>query len=101
MSFPIAERREGITVEKAAYTVIRKGNEAVEIDPHGKYCPLCGRDHYLENSTRCRKRDRFVSNGLTTWQQVSASWACLERACRRQAVRASSGGLRCFGAATG
>ena len=67
MSFPIAERREGITVEKAGYTVIRKGNEVVKIDPPGKYCPLYQRDHYRENSTRWRKIDRFVSNERITW----------------------------------
>jgi hypothetical protein len=67
MMFPIAETRESITVEKAAYTVVRKGSEVVKIDPPGKYCPLYQRDHYRENSTRWRKVTRFVSDELITW----------------------------------
>src|SRR5262249_11198683 len=52
LTFPIAERTETMYVEKDRYTVIRKGNEVVFIDPPGRYCPLYQRDHYRENATR-------------------------------------------------
>ena len=67
LSFPIAERTEGIYVEKERYTVIRRGNEVVKMDPLGKNCPLYQRAHYRENRTRWRKIERFVSSEQIRW----------------------------------
>jgi hypothetical protein len=64
LTFPIAESTEVVYVEKEKYTLIRKGNEVVNIDPPGKYCPLYQRDHYRVNTTRWRKIERFVSKEI-------------------------------------
>ncbi len=67
MIFPIAERSDTVHVQKERYTLVRKGNEVVCIDPPGRYCPLYQRDHYRENGTRWRKIERFVSNERIRW----------------------------------
>jgi hypothetical protein len=67
LTFPIAERTEEVWIEKARYTLIRKGHDVVHIDPPGRYCPLYQRAHYRENATRWRKRERFVSHESLPW----------------------------------
>lgn len=52
LTFPIEERTNVIYIEKQKYTIVRKGNDVVSIDPPGRYCPLYQRDHYRENATR-------------------------------------------------
>ena len=67
LTFPIAERTDVVYVEKEKYTLVRKGNEVVCIDPPGKYCPLYQRQHYRANTTRWRKIERFVSDEGVHW----------------------------------
>jgi hypothetical protein len=67
LSFPIAERTEITFVEKEQYTLTRKGNDVVHIDPPGRYCPLYQRDHYRSDTTRWRKVERFASNQTIHW----------------------------------
>ena len=67
MNFPISERVDTIHVEKSRYTLVRKGNEVVFIDPPGRYCPLFMRDHYREDTTRWRKIERFVCRNEAEW----------------------------------
>jgi hypothetical protein len=61
VTFPIAERTDEVWIQKERYTLVRKGNEIVSIDPPGRYHPLFQRDHYRENSTRWRNIERFVA----------------------------------------
>ena len=61
LSFPIFERTDRVWIEKKQYTLIRKGNEVVSIDPPGVYHPLYQREHYRQNKARMRKVTRFVS----------------------------------------
>ena len=61
MTFPIEERTDDVWIEKERYSLVRKGNEIVWIDPPGRYWPLFLRDHYRENETRWRKTERFVA----------------------------------------
>jgi hypothetical protein len=61
LTFPIDERTDVVYIEKERYTLVRKGNEVVAIDPPGRNCPLYQRDHYRVDSTRWRKVERFVS----------------------------------------
>jgi len=63
-TFPITERSETLWIEKERYNIVRKGNDVVAIDPPGQVCPLYQRDHYRENKTRFKKRERFVSKEL-------------------------------------
>jgi len=67
LTFPIAERTDVVYIEKEKYTLIRKGNEVVKIDPPGKYCPLYQRDHYRTNTTRWKKKKVFVPDEIIHW----------------------------------
>ena len=67
MTFPITERSDTVWIEKEDYTLVRKGNEVVAIDPPGRYCPLYQRDHYRQDGTRWRKIERFVSSERIYW----------------------------------
>ena len=67
VTFPIAERTETVWIEKEKYTVVRKGNDIVAIDPPGQYCPLYQREHYRQNATRWCKTERFVCGENTSW----------------------------------
>lgn len=67
LTFPIFERTDVVSIEGQDYTLVRKGNEVVHIDPPGKYCPLYQRSRYRENQVRWRKMSRFVSQQSTAW----------------------------------
>jgi hypothetical protein len=61
LSFPISELTEKVWIEKKEYTLIRKGNDVVSIDPPGEIHPLYQRQHYRRTDPRMRKVTRFVS----------------------------------------
>ena len=44
LTFPIFKRTDKVRVQGKEYTLIRKGNDAVHIDPPGPYCPLYQRE---------------------------------------------------------
>ena len=67
MRFPIAERTDTVWIEKERYRLVRKGNEVVAIDPPGKVCPLCRREHYRQNETRWRSVERFIPDKVIHW----------------------------------
>ena len=54
-------------VQKEKYTLVRKGNDVVAIDPPGKYGPLYQREHYRADDTRRRRSERFVSTEQIYW----------------------------------
>ena len=62
LTFPIEERTDIVHIEKQRFTLVRKGNEVVVVDPPGRYGPLYQRQHYRENTVRWRKATRFVSS---------------------------------------
>jgi hypothetical protein len=67
LRFPIAEQVDRVYVEKQRYTLVRKGNDVVAIDPPGRICPLYLRDHYRQNRVRWRKMSRFAPAEQITW----------------------------------
>jgi hypothetical protein len=67
LTFPISERTEVVYIEKAAYTLLRKGNEVVSIDPPGRYYPFYQRSHYREDSPRMRVVERFIPREPVDW----------------------------------
>ena len=67
MTFPIEERTDTVWIEKEKYTLVRRGNDVVVIDPPGRICPLYQREHYRDNSTRWRVAERFVSEESIEW----------------------------------
>ena len=67
MTFPILEREDVVTVMKKKYTLVRKGNTVVDIDPPGRYAPLFQRRHFRQNQTRWRIIERFLSPEILPW----------------------------------
>ena len=67
LTFPISERTDVIHIEKQPYTLVRKGNEVVSIDPPGRYYPLYQRDHYRQDTARMRKVERFIPKEQVDW----------------------------------
>jgi DUF1680 family protein len=67
LSFPIFERTDKVRIQGKDYTLIRKGNEVVHIDPPGKYCPLYQREKYRENMVYSKEVQRFVANQQIDW----------------------------------
>ena len=64
LTFPIAESTDVVWIEKRQYSLVRKGNEVVRIDPPGQICPLYQRERYRTNTTLWRNVERFVSNEI-------------------------------------
>lgn len=69
VTFPIEERTDvvdiwmGLNDKKVRYSLVRRGNEVVEIFPRGKYYPFYSqRGHYRTGQPRWRKVERFVSD---------------------------------------
>jgi hypothetical protein len=60
LTFPIHERTECVIIEKRPYTLIRRGNEVVWIDPPGVNCPLYQRGHYRSDETLWKSVRWFV-----------------------------------------
>ena len=67
ITFPIAERSDTVWIEKHKYTLVRKGNDVVAIDPPGRVCPLYQREHYREDGTRWRAAERYVPKKEIYW----------------------------------
>ncbi|MSP13393.1 MAG: hypothetical protein EXR62_10620 [Chloroflexi bacterium] len=67
LAFPIAERLDQIYIQKHRFTLVRKGNEVVSIDPPGQYYPLYQRDHYRQREVRWRQMERFVPQKSIAW----------------------------------
>ncbi len=63
MTFPISERTDKVNIVGKDYTIIRKGNDVVHIDPPGKYNPYYQRDHYRRNKARMKSVERFIAAG--------------------------------------
>ena len=67
LTFPISERTDVVFIEKEPYTLLRKGNEVVSIDPPGRHYPLFKREHYRQDSPGLRKVERFVPKEWVDW----------------------------------
>ena len=67
MAFPIEERAEEVFIERKRYTVVRRGNDVVWIDPPGRYHPLYQRAHYRQDRTRWHEVSRFVCDKDLAW----------------------------------
>ena len=67
LRFPIHERTDVVHIQKQRYTLVRKGNDVVLIDPPGRYAPLYQRDHYRQKQVRWRKMSRYVPEEAIRW----------------------------------
>ncbi|MBI2940864.1 MAG: hypothetical protein HYY04_10545 [Chloroflexi bacterium] len=67
LTFAIFERTDVVSIEKQRFVLVRRGNEVVSIEPHGRYHPLYQRDHYRDGTTRWRMACRFVSDESIDW----------------------------------
>jgi hypothetical protein len=67
MTFPISERTEKRRIEKFDYTFVIRGNDVVQVDPPGKYCPFYQRGHYRTDQPLYQKVTRFISPQELQW----------------------------------
>ncbi|MDO8686127.1 MAG: glycoside hydrolase family 127 protein [Clostridiales bacterium] len=67
LEFPINETTEEVVIEKHVYTITRRGNDIVAINPQGKNCPLYQRGHYRNGETLWKKSVRFVPEQEIKW----------------------------------
>jgi hypothetical protein len=67
LRFPIFERTDVVQIQGQEYTLIRKGNDVVQIDPPGRFCPLYQRQKYRDDLPRTRKVLRFVASQEIPW----------------------------------
>ena len=67
VKFPIKERIIEVDIEKQHYILVLKGNEVVNINPPGRFCPFYQRNHYRQDVVRWKKVSRFVSKELIYW----------------------------------
>jgi len=67
LEFPIRERTDRVIIEKQRYTLIRRGNDVVWIDPPGKNRPLYQRGHYRGGETLWKSARRFVPAAEIPW----------------------------------
>ncbi|MBM3242960.1 hypothetical protein FJZ31_42415 [Candidatus Poribacteria bacterium] len=67
LTFPIFERTDKVQIQEREYTLIRKGNDVVHIDPPGRYGPFYQREKYRENKVQWKKANRFISQQLINW----------------------------------
>jgi len=67
LQFPIRERTDRVVIEKRPYTLIRRGNDVVWIDPPGRNCPLYQRGHYRQGKTLWSTVRRFVPDAEIPW----------------------------------
>jgi hypothetical protein len=64
---PIHEHSQRVTIEHRDYTIVRRGNDVVSIDPPGTKGPLYQRGHYRRGETLWRKGTRFVPDEEIEW----------------------------------
>jgi len=64
LTFPIFERTEVVENYGDKYTIIRRGNEVVDIDPKGTYWPYYQRPGYRNDKPLFKTTERFVVDGL-------------------------------------
>jgi len=67
LAFPISERTDKVRIQNQDYTLIRKGNDVVRIDPPGKYCPLYQRERCRGNKVPTKRIGRFVAVQQLAW----------------------------------
>jgi hypothetical protein len=56
-----------VIVEKRTYTLVRRGNDVVHIDPPGRNGPRYQRGHYRQGETLWRNVRRFVPDQEIPW----------------------------------
>jgi hypothetical protein len=67
LRFPIEERTDQVRIQGTEYTVVRRGNDVVSIDPPGRYFPSYDRGHYRTGQPLYQKVLRFVSREDFEW----------------------------------
>ena len=67
VSFPLPNRTDHVHIEKRPYTLKRRGNDVIAIDPPGRHLPLYQRQHYASGSPRFRRVERFIPERVVHW----------------------------------
>ena len=67
VTFPIRERTEVVNIQGKDYTIVRKGNDVVHIDPPGKNNPFYQREKYRQNEVQWKTVERYVAEEPIEW----------------------------------
>ena len=67
MTFPIFDRKDTVDIQGVDYTLVRRGNTVVSIDPPGRYYPYYRRAHYRGGDTLYREVTRFIPDQEFEW----------------------------------
>ena len=67
LEFPITERTDKVYIERHLYSIVRRGNNVVWIDPPGHNRPLYQRGHYRGSNTLWHTVRRFIPDVEITW----------------------------------
>jgi len=67
LTFPIIERTDKISIQGDDFTIVRRGNTVVSIDPPGKIRPFYKRGHYRNGQTLWKKTTHFVPDDDLFW----------------------------------
>jgi hypothetical protein len=65
--FPIFERQDVLQIKGREFTIIRKGNDVVHIDPPGEHEPYYQRDQYRGAKALFKVSERFVADEVVHW----------------------------------
>ena len=65
--FPLPHRTDHVHIEKRPYTLKRRGNDVIAIDPPGRNLPLYQRQHYASGNPRFRRVERFIPERVVHW----------------------------------
>jgi len=67
LTFPLPERTDIVNIEKQRFTLIRRGNDVVHIDPPGKNGPLYQRGYFRAGETLWKQTTRYVPEQEIPW----------------------------------
>ena len=65
--FPLPHRTDHVHIEKRPYTLKRRGNDVIAIDPPGCNLPLYQRQHYASGTPRFYRVERFIPERVVHW----------------------------------
>ncbi len=66
-AFPLPHRTDHVHIEKRPYTLKRRGNDVIAIDPPGCNLPLYQRQHYASGTPRFCRVERFIPERVVHW----------------------------------
>jgi hypothetical protein len=67
LTFPMQETTHTVEIERTTYSITRKGNDVMTIDPPGENYPLYQRERFRASEATRRTVTRFLANTKIDW----------------------------------